>query len=158
MTGVDVNRPLEIATVGIPVGGIPAFERALSTLVSQMWAGVDCSYHFQRIRDLRHFRRRRKAFQRGREDRVGLRRAGGQIDGFALVSECGVAPNHERATKTREVGCQALCDPVDEMLLLRVSPDIGERQDDHRKARRGGFFGREIGAGFAWAGWPTSTE
>ena len=28
------------------------------------------------------------------------------------------------------------------MLLLRVAADIGERQDDHREARRGGFFGR----------------
>ena len=28
------------------------------------------------------------------------------------------------------------------MLLFRVAADIGERQDDHREARRGGFFGR----------------
>ena len=28
------------------------------------------------------------------------------------------------------------------MLLLRVAADIGERQDDHREARRGGFFRR----------------
>ena len=28
------------------------------------------------------------------------------------------------------------------MLLLRVAADIGERQDDDREARRGGFFGR----------------
>ena len=28
------------------------------------------------------------------------------------------------------------------MLLLRVASDIGERQNDHREARRGGFFGR----------------
>ena len=28
------------------------------------------------------------------------------------------------------------------MLLLRIAADIGERQDDDRKARRGGFFGR----------------
>jgi hypothetical protein len=28
------------------------------------------------------------------------------------------------------------------MLLLRISSDIGERQNDHREARRGGFFGR----------------
>src|SRR5271166_7054763 len=27
------------------------------------------------------------------------------------------------------------------MLLLRVAADIGERQDDHRQVRRGGFFG-----------------
>ena len=28
------------------------------------------------------------------------------------------------------------------MLLFRVAADIGERQDDNREARRGGFFGR----------------
>jgi hypothetical protein len=30
----------------------------------------------------------------------------------------------------RKIGRQALCDPVDEMLLLRIAADIGERQDD----------------------------
>jgi hypothetical protein len=29
---------------------------------------------------------------------------------------------------------------MDEMLLLGVATDIGERQDDDREARRGGFF------------------
>jgi hypothetical protein len=33
---------------------------------------------------------------------------------------------------TREVGRQAFRHPVDEMLLLRVAADIGERQDDDR--------------------------
>jgi hypothetical protein len=28
------------------------------------------------------------------------------------------------------------------MLLLRLAADISERQDDHRKARQGRFFGR----------------
>ena len=81
-----------------------------------------------------------------------------QIDGLALVGEGGVAPDHERASNARKVGRQALRDPVDEMLLLRVAADIGERQDDDREARRGGFFGAGAGAGFAWAGAPTSSE
>ena len=44
------------------------------------------------------------------------------------------------ASYPREVGRQALRDPVDEMLLLRVAADIGERQNDDREARRGGSF------------------
>ena len=59
-----------------------------------------------------------------------------QIDGFALVGEGGVAPDHERAANARKIGRQALGDPVDEMLLLRIAADIGERQDDDREARR----------------------
>ena len=82
-----------------------------------------------------------------------------QIDGSALVGESGVPPDHERAAKTRKIGRQALRDPVDKMLLLRVAADIGERQNNHREARRGGFFGRcGVGAGVAWAGAPTSSE
>ena len=46
------------------------------------------------------------------------------------------------APYARKVGREALRDPVDEMLLFRVAADIGERQDDDREARRGGFFGR----------------
>ena len=33
-----------------------------------------------------------------------------------------------------------LRDPVDEVLLFRVAANIGERQNDDRVARRGGFF------------------
>ncbi len=81
-----------------------------------------------------------------------------QIDGFALVGESRVAPDHERASNARKIGRQALRDPVDEMLLLRVAADIGERQDDDREARRGGFFGRRGRRGLRLAGWPTSSE
>ena len=59
-----------------------------------------------------------------------------QIDGLALVGEGGVAPDHERAANPRKIGRQALRDAVDEILLLRVAADIGERQDDDREARR----------------------
>ena len=59
-----------------------------------------------------------------------------QIDGLALVSEGRVAPDHERAANARKIGRQALGDPVDEMLLLRIAADIGERQHDDRQARR----------------------
>ena len=45
-----------------------------------------------------------------------------------------------RATTTRlnarQVSCQALGYPVNEMLMARVAADIGERQDDDRKTRR----------------------
>ena len=75
-----------------------------------------------------------------------------QVDGFALVGECGVAPDHERASNTRKIGRQALRDPVDEMLLLRVAADIGERQNDDREARRGGFFRRRDRRGLRLGG------
>ena len=65
-----------------------------------------------------------------------------QIDGLALVSEGSVAPDNERASNARKIGRQALRDPVDEMLLLRVASDVGERQDDHREARGSGYFPR----------------
>ena len=64
------------------------------------------------------------------------------VERLALVGERRIAGDHEGASNAREVGRQALRDPVDEMLLLRVAADIGERQDDDREARRGGFFGR----------------
>ena len=81
-----------------------------------------------------------------------------QIDGLALVGEGGIAPDHERAANARKIGREALRDPVDEMLLLRVAADIGEGQDDHREARRGGFFRRFGWRGLRHAGMPTSSE
>src|SRR5277367_4650802 len=63
-----------------------------------------------------------------------------QIDGLALEGESGVTPDHERASNPRKIGRQALCDPVDEMLLLRAASDICERQNDQREARGGADF------------------
>ena len=62
--------------------------------------------------------------------------------GLAFVGEGGVAADDERARDAREVGGEALGDAVDEIVLLRIAADVGERQDDDREARRGGFFGR----------------
>ncbi len=72
------------------------------------------------------------------EDIADVQLAAGllQIDVLALVGESGVAPDHERASNARKIGREALRDPVDEVILLRVAADIGERQDDHREARR----------------------
>ena len=81
-----------------------------------------------------------------------------EIDRLALVGEGGVAADHEHAAHARKVGRQALGDAVDEIVLLGIAADIGERQNDDREARRGGFFRRWVGAGFACAGWPTSSE
>ena len=54
---------------------------ALSAPVSQMWAGLDCSYHFQRLRRSPVTRDvGRKAFERGRENGVGVGGAGGRLD------------------------------------------------------------------------------
>ena len=74
------------------------------------------------------------------------------VERLALVSESRVAGDHDGAPETREIGRQALRDPVDEMLLLRVAADIGEGQNDDREARRAGIFGAVAGAAFAGAG------
>ena len=44
-----------------------------------MRAGLDSHQQRLRLGDLRHFRRRRKAFKRGREDSVGVGGAGGRL-------------------------------------------------------------------------------
>ena len=59
-----------------------------------------------------------------------------QINRLALVSEGGVAPDHNGAAYAREVGRQALRNPIDEMLMGSVAANIGEGQDDDRLARR----------------------
>ena len=50
-----------------------------------------------------------------------------KVEWLALVGERRVAGDHDSATDTREIGRQALRDPVDEMLLFRIASDIGER-------------------------------
>src|SRR5271165_6696145 len=64
-----------------------------------------------------------------------------RVERLAFVGERRIAGDDVSAPNARKIGRQALGDPVDEMLLVRVAADIGERQDDHREARRGGFFG-----------------
>ena len=44
--------------------------------------------------------------------------------------------DHDGAADPREVGGEALRDPIDESLLLRVVSEIGEGEDHHREARR----------------------
>ena len=58
------------------------------------------------------------------------------VERLALVGESRVAGDHDGAPETREIGRQALRDSVDEMLLLLVAADIGERQNDDRETRR----------------------
>ena len=74
------------------------------------------------------------------------------VERLAFVCEGRIAGDHERAPYPREVGREALGDPVDEILLLRVSSDIGEGQDDDREARRGGPFGRRGRRGLSVGG------
>src|SRR5260370_18354883 len=64
------------------------------------------------------------------------------VEPLAFVGERRIAGDHDGVSYPRKVGREALRDPVDEMLLLRFAADVGEREDDHREARRGGFFGR----------------
>src|SRR5271166_1046398 len=57
------------------------------------------------------------------------------VERLAFVGERRIAGDHDGAPYPREVGREALRDPVDEMLLLRIAANIGERQDDDREAR-----------------------
>src|ERR1700735_3758509 len=65
-----------------------------------------------------------------------------RVERLAFVCERRIASDHDSASYPREVGRGAFRDPVDEMLLLRVAADIGERQDDDRETPRDGFFSR----------------
>ena len=58
------------------------------------------------------------------------------VERLAFVGKRRIAGDHDGASYPREVGCEALRDPVDEMLLLRSAADIGERQDDDGEAGR----------------------
>jgi len=58
------------------------------------------------------------------------------VDRLAFVGERRIARDHDGPSDPRDVGRQALRDPVDEMLLLRVASDIGERQHHDREAGR----------------------
>jgi hypothetical protein len=75
-----------------------------------------------------------------------------QVDRLALIGERTVAPDHERSSNARQIGREALGDPVDEGFLLRVAADIREGQDDNRKARWGRFLWRWSGRGFRGGG------
>jgi hypothetical protein len=54
-----------------------------------------------------------------------------QIDVFSLVAEGSVASDHERTGDAREIGGQALCHTIDEIVLFRVAAEIRERQDNN---------------------------
>ena len=72
---------------------------------------------------------------------VQLAPDGFHVERFAFVSERRIAGDHDRASYARKIGREALGDPVDEMLLLRVAADIGEWQYDEGETRRAGFSG-----------------
>src|SRR5580658_8007694 len=66
-----------------------------------------------------------------------------QIDMFSLISESGVATDHETTDHARQIRRQALGDTIDKMLLFRIATDIGEGQHDDGKARdqkRTGYY------------------
>ena len=71
-----------------------------------------------------------------------------EVDRFASIGERRVPADDEGTPDPREVGRQALRHPVDEIILLRVAPEVGERQNDHRQPRRSEFVrGRGDGRG-----------
>ena len=58
------------------------------------------------------------------------------VDRLAPVGESRVPRDHEAARDAGKVGGQALRHAVDEIFVLGTAAEVGERQDDHRKARR----------------------
>ena len=60
------------------------------------------------------------------------------VDRLPAIGEGGVAGDDDGAGDAGKVGGQALRHAVDEILLIGAAAEVGERQDDHRKARRAG--------------------
>ena len=60
------------------------------------------------------------------------------VDVLALVGKGRVARDHEGARDARQVRRQAFGDAVHELILFRVTPQIGKGKDHNRKARRCG--------------------
>jgi hypothetical protein len=58
------------------------------------------------------------------------------IEGLALVGEGGVARDHERTRDAREVGGQVLGHAIDEVVLLRITAEVSERQHNDGKMRQ----------------------
>ena len=81
-----------------------------------------------------------------------------QIDGFALVGEGGVAPDHDGAPYARKIGREALRDPVDEMLLLGSPPILANGRTTIERRGAADFSGAGADAGLASAGTPTCSE
>src|ERR1700722_14590942 len=73
---------------------------------------------------------------------VQLAPDGLHVDPPTLVGERRIAGDNISASYPGEVGREALGDSVDERLLLGAAADIGERHDDDREARWGGFLSR----------------
>ena len=59
-----------------------------------------------------------------------------EINRFAFVSKCGVSADYERAADARQVRGQALGHAIDEIVLLGITTEVGERQNDYGKTRR----------------------
>ena len=59
-----------------------------------------------------------------------------EINRFAFVGECGVSADDERAADARQVRGQALGHAIDEIVLLGIAAEIGERQHNDGKTRR----------------------
>ena len=58
-----------------------------------------------------------------------------RVHWLALEGEGGVARDDEGARNARQVGCEALGDTVDEIVLLAIAADVDEGQDHDGKSR-----------------------
>ena len=68
-----------------------------------------------------------------------------EVSDLAFISEGGAAPDDEGAMDAREIGGEIFGDPVGEILLLGITTDIDEGQNDDRKVRRLALFVRGRG-------------
>jgi hypothetical protein len=64
------------------------------------------------------------------------------VDRLALECEGCAASDHEGASDPRKVCSQAVGHPIDEIVLLGIAADVGERQDDNGEPRQLAVFGR----------------
>jgi|SRR6516162_855923 len=59
-----------------------------------------------------------------------------RVDRLVPIGERSVARNHQRLLDPRQIRRQILSYSIGEILLLRITAQVGERQDDNRQAWR----------------------
>jgi hypothetical protein len=58
------------------------------------------------------------------------------VEQLAFVGKRRISGDYDAASYARKIGREALSDSVDEMLRFGIATQVGERQHDHREARR----------------------
>jgi len=112
--------------------------RSWSNVSAQRWASLSASINWALTRTPSAGRLHR-SFQRITHPEVPADLL--HVSRLALVSEGGVARDHEAAGNAREVGGQLVGEHVGEIILSGIAGEIGEGQHHDREARGRGWPG-----------------